>query len=270
MSMKLTNTLKVASMLSLAACLTTTAQESNPLEPLITDRPDATESPSVMPKGFIQVETGAFYETFEDNGFKSENYTFNTTLVRYGLLNNLELRVGWDFVEGISKINGNKLDNITSGFNPLLLGVKTSIAKENGCFPEIGLLGHLYLPFTASTDYRPETTEADFRFAFAHTLSEHSSLSYNLGAAWGEDNPEIAYVYTIAFGQSITNKLGAYAELYGDLPEDSSSNHFWDAGLTYLVSNNVQLDATVGSSITKGQDLLLSAGLSFRIPTKTN
>ena len=44
-------------------------------EALITDRPDATESPNVMPKGVLQVETGAFYESFEDNDIKSENFT---------------------------------------------------------------------------------------------------------------------------------------------------------------------------------------------------
>jgi len=246
------------------------AQEDESLGALITDRPDATESPTPMPKGFLQVETGAFYESFEDNNIKNENYTYNTTLVRYGLLNNLELRLGWDFVEGKTKINGTTLDDVTSGFNPLLFGFKTSIAQENGCFPEIGFLGHLYLPFTASKDYKPETTGVDFRFSFAHTLSENSSLSYNLGAAWGDDSPEASYVYTIAYGHSITDKLGAYAELYGDLPENSKANHLWDAGLTYLVSNNVQLDATVGSSITKGQDILISAGVSFRLPTKNN
>ncbi len=245
------------------------SQEKKELEPLITDRPDQTESPSVVPKNFLQVETGAFYESFKTNNIKTEDFTFNTTLLRYGLLDNLELRLGWDFVEGKTKVNGNTLNNVSSGFNPLLLGVKTSIAKENGCFPEIGLLGHLYLPFTASTDYKPETTGVDFRLAFAHTLSENSSLSYNLGAAWGNDSPEASYVYTIAFGQSITNRLGAYTELYGDLPENSKANHLWDAGLTYLINNNVQLDATVGSSITKGQDILISAGISFRIP-KTN
>ncbi|WOD44791.1 transporter [Hwangdonia lutea] len=246
------------------------AQEKKELAPLITDRPDQTESPNVVPKRFLQVETGTSYESFKTNNIKTEDFTFNTTLVRYGLLDNLELRLGWDFVEGKTKINGNTLNNISSGFNPLLLGVKTSIAKENGCFPEIGLLGHLYLPFTASTDYKPETTGVDFRLAFAHTLSENTSLSYNLGAAWGNDSPEASYVYTIAFGQSITNKLGAYAELYGDLPENSKANHLWDAGLTYLINNNVQLDATVGSSITKGQDILISAGVSFRIPSNQN
>lgn len=235
-------------------------------ETLITDRPDATESPTAVPKGFLQVETGASYETFEDNGFKNENYTYNTTLVRYGLLNNLELRLGWDFVEGKTKINGTALNDVTSGFSPLLLGFKTTISQENGLMPEIGFLGHLYLPFTAGSDYKPETTGVDFRFSFAHSLSENSSLSYNLGAEWGDDSPEAAYVYTIAYGHGITDKLGAYAELYGDFPENSKANHLWDAGFTYLLSNNVQLDATVGTGITKGQDLLLSAGISFRLP----
>jgi len=241
-----------------------------PLGTLITDRPDATESPNAVPKGFLQVETGGFFESFDEKNIKTEAYTFNTTLVRYGLLENMELRLGWDFTEISTKVNGNKLDNVASGFNPLLFGFKTGIAKENGAFPEIGFLGHLYLPFSASKDFKPETTGVDFRFAFTHTLSESSSLSYNVGAAWRNDNSEASYVYTIAFGQGITEKLGAYIELYGDMPENSSSNHFWDAGLTYLISENVQLDATIGTSITEGQDILLSTGVSFRLPTIHN
>jgi hypothetical protein len=245
-------------------------EKESPLGALITDRPDATESPSTIPAGYIQVETGAFYESFAEGVIKYESYTYNTTLVRLGLLDNLELRIGWDFVEGKSKINGNPSNDITSGFNPLLLGAKIAIADEKGWFPEIGLLGHLYLPFTAGSDYKPETTGIDFRFSFAHTISETSSLSYNIGAQWRDDSPEAAYVYTLAYGLALNDKLGTYAELYGDLPENNKANHFWDAGLTYLISNNVQLDATVGSSITEGQDILLSTGISFRLSTKKN
>lgn len=266
MSMKLINNIVTCSIgiLSISAF----SQEEQSLDALITDRPDATESPTALPKGFLQVETGAFYESFEDKGIKSENYTYNTTLVRYGLLQNLELRLGWDFVEGITKINGTALDDVKSGLNPLLFGFKTTIAQENGLMPEIGFLGHLYMPFTAGLDYKPETTGVDFRFSFAHTLSEKASIAYNLGAAWRDDSPEAAYLYTVAYGYSITDKLSAYTELYGDFPENSKANHLWDAGFTYLISNNVQLDATVGSSITKGQDLLLSTGVSFRIPAQ--
>ncbi len=233
-------------------------------EPLVTDRPDATESSSTVGKGVLQFETGGIYESYENNSIKNENYTYNTMLIRYGILDNMELRLGWDFVEGISKVNGNKLDNITSGFSPLLLGMKVDITEENGLMPEIALIGHVFPVFSASTDYRPEHTGVDFRFSLSHTLSEKSSLGYNIGAEWGNDSPEATCVYTLAYGYSLTDRFGMYAEVYGDLPEDHSANHYWDAGMTYLVSNDLQLDAYVGTSITEGQDILLGIGFSYR------
>lgn len=264
--MKRTKILKIltftCSLISITSAFT---QEDNFLGALITDRPDATESPTAVGKGFIQVETGAFYENFEENNFKTEDFTLNTMLLRYGLINNLELRLGYDYTDSKTKFNGNQITSVNS-FSPLLLGFKTTIAKENGAMPEIGFLGHLNLPFSVNKELRPKNTGVDFRFSLAHTLSEKSSLAYNLGAAWNNDNPEAAYLYTIAYGYSLTNKIGAYVELYGDFPENNKANHLWDAGLTYLISNNIQLDATVGSSITKGQDILLSSGISFRIP----
>ena len=262
---KLTNTLFLIGVLISPALV---AQNEVNSEPLITDRPDATEASSVVGKGVLQIETGGLYEAFEDNNIKQESYTYNTTLVRYGIIDNLELRLGWDFVEGVTKVNGAKLDNVTSGFSPLLIGMKLAIAEEKNGWPEVALIGHVFPIFSASTDYRPETTGIDFRFSLSHSLSEKSSIGYNIGAEWGNDSPEAAAIYTLAYGYSITDKLGAYAELYGDLPEDSSANHYWDAGFTYLVSNDLQFDAYVGTSFTKGQDLLLGLGLSYRLPRK--
>jgi len=233
-------------------------------EPLVTDRPDATESSSTVGKGVLQFETGGVYESYENNNIKTENYTYNTMLIRYGILDNIELRLGWDFVEGTTKVNGNKLDDVTSGLSPLLLGMKVDITEESGLMPEIALIGHVFPVFSASTDYRPEHTGVDFRFSLSHTLSEKSSLGYNIGAEWGNDSPEATCVYTLAYGYSITDRFGIYAEVYGDLPEDHSANHYWDAGMTYLVSNDLQLDAYVGTSITEGQDILLGIGFSYR------
>lgn len=252
-----------------AVSLSALAQEnSSNVGNIVTDRPDATEASSTVGKGVLQFETGGLYQSFEANNVKSESYTFNTTLVRYGILDNVELRLGWDFVEGITKINGNKLDNITSGLSPLLLGLKIDIAEENGIMPEIAIIGHVFPLLTASADYRPEFTGVDFRLSLSHTLSEKSSLGYNIGAQWGDDSPEAAAIYTIAYGYNITNKFGMYAELYGDLPEDSSANHFWDAGFTYLASKDLQFDTYFGTSITQGQDLLVGLGLSYRIRKK--
>ena len=234
---------------------------------LITDRPDQTESAAVVPNGFLQVETGAFFESVISDGIKEESITFNTTLLRYGLLENIELRLGIDFMEESIATNGTKLSNVANGFSPLLLGVKVVITEEKGLLPEIGLLGHLSLPFSASKDYKPETTGVDFRFAFSHTLNERSSISYNLGPAWRDDSTEATYVYTVAYANSITDKFGVFIELYGDLPENSKANHLWDMGFTYLIKDNIQFDISGGTGISRNiQDVMLSGGISFRLP----
>ncbi len=242
------------------------SQEIEISEALITDRPDATESPNTVTHKSLQVETGIYYISFEENNNKFENIGYNTTLLRYGLLNNFEVRLGWNFEESRTSIAGQQGEISNTGFSPILVGMKVAIVEEKGWLPTIGLLGHVYLPYTAPKEDRPETTGVDFRFAFGHSVGEKSNISYNLGAQWGNDSPEAAYIYTLAYGYSITDSVGFYAEIYGDFPENGSANHYWDTGFTYLIKNNIQLDATVGRGFTQGQDILLSAGASFRIP----
>jgi hypothetical protein len=92
-SMKLTkHTLLIT--IILMSFFVSSQEKENALGALVTDRPDATEASSTVGKGILQFETGGFYETFEENNIKLEDYTFNTMLIRYGLLDNLELRLG--------------------------------------------------------------------------------------------------------------------------------------------------------------------------------
>jgi len=242
------------------------SQENSVSEDLITDRPDQTESPSPVSKGSIQIETGFFYKNSEHQNINEKSYGYNTSLLRYGLLDNLELRLGFDYLETKTELNDLEFGNRDAGFSPLLLGVKVGIAKEKGLLPEIGLLGHLHLPFSASKEVRPETTGVDFRFSFSHTLTENSSISYNLGAQWGEDSPEASYLYTLVYGYDLNEKFGLYVEVYGDLPEDDNSGHFWDAGITYKPKNNIQLDALIGTGFDNSQKLMLGGGISLRLP----
>jgi len=235
------------------------------LVPMITDRPDATESSSIVPRRYLQVESGGYYESFREGNRTLTTYGYNTTLLRYGLLENLELRMGWDYREDHTRVSG-IAPRTLRGLSPLLLGVKVAITEEKMGWPKTALLGHVSLPFFAGSDYRPATTAVDIRFAFSHTLGEKSSLGYNVGAEVGGDDPQLRYLYSLSYGYAMTSALGFYAELYGDFPEHGGADHYWDVGATYLLTHNVQFDATLGRSITRGQDLLVSAGISFRIP----
>ena len=241
-------------------------QENNGELDMITDRPDATESPSVVPKGSLQIETGTYHESHEENGFRTDLNVLNTTLIRYGLWNNLELRLGWDFVEEIKAINDIRSNDRLSGLSPLLLGMKVSITAEKNCWPEIGFIGHLKLPFLAGTDFKPQNTAANFLFAFSHTLNDKFNLSYNLGAELGDDSSETVYIYSTSYGYSITDRFGTYVEVYGNISENSISEQYYDTGVTFLLKRNIQLDATIGKSFKKGKNALISAGISFRIP----
>ena len=83
-------------------------------------------------------------------------------------------------------------------------------------------------------------------------------LSYNLGSEWDGFTPEPTFIYTLATGFSITESFGSYVELYGFAPQKQSARHSWDAGFTYLINNNVQLDIHAGTAITKMHRITLS------------
>ncbi len=180
------------------------------------------------------------------------------------MLDNFELRLGWDFQQLTTKQNGEEKPDLKSGFTPLLVGFKVGVTQEQGLLPHIAVIGHLFLPFSAGADYKPDTTGGELLLGFSSTLNEQSSLGYSFGATWGDDSSVVNYTYTFSYNRNFTDDLGVFAELYGALPENSKGQNSWDAGLTYLINNDLQVDASVGSGFDTDQCILLSAGISYR------
>lgn len=232
------------------------AQEKE-IEPIQTDRPDQTETPSLTPKGMLQVETGF---SFQKNDVNSKTNLLPSTLWKYGFNENFELRLITEFAS--EKFN---VETIT-GFNPILVGCKIKIAEENGVFPKTSFIGHVSLPNVASTAFITDYFAPEFRFVMQHTLSEKFSLSYNLGAEWDGFTPEPTFIYTVATGYSITEKLGSYIELFGFAPQNNEANHNFDGGITYLISTNFMLDLSSGFGISENApDNYFALGFSFRL-----
>src|SRR6187402_162399 len=86
----------VVLLLILAAVKIAQAQTEKP--DLVTDRPDQTEAPVLVPKGGLQVETGFIYEKDRVGDVSTVNYTYNTTLVKYGVNEFLELRLSNEYL----------------------------------------------------------------------------------------------------------------------------------------------------------------------------
>jgi hypothetical protein len=241
--------------------LTAFAQEK---PEIVTDRPDQTEAPVLVPKGGLQVETGFVYETDERNQLKTTNYTYNTTLIKYGINENFELRFITEYLGERQQVSETSYTR-SEGFSPTALGVKIKLAEEKGIWPQAALIGHINLR-TGSETFSPEYTAADFRFTFAHTLSEKFALSYNVGAEWDGETPDATFLYTLSLGYIVTNKIGAYVEGYSFFPENSKADNRVDAGVTYKFSPVVQWDISGGLGLSENApDAFLSTGISFRL-----
>ena len=245
--------------------------------PISTDRPDNSDSPYTIEKENFQFETGISYSSGNSNGLSVKTLTLNTGLFRFGVFDDFELRLGYDLINEKNNLKYSIPNDFKSfntsytskGLNPLLLGFKFLIQNGNEKKPAIGFVSNLYLPFSASKDLKPKSTAADFKFALSHSLSETQNLSYNFGVQWGKNEYILDYLYSIVYGTSIKDKLGLFFELYGDISEKGYSNNYWDSGITYLVNNNFQLDASIGSGIASDQVIYLSFGFSQRfIPKK--
>lgn len=226
-------------------------------EPIQTDRPDQTETPAIVPKGMFQVETGF---SIQKNAANSTTQTLPSTLWKYGVNEHFELRLITEFT------NEKVLDEKISGFNPILIGCKIKIADEKGIVPKTSFIGHISLPNAASKEFKSEYFAPEFRFVMQHTLSKKMSFSYNLGAEWDGFSPEPTFIYTVATGYSITEKIGSYIELFGFAPQQQTANHNFDGGFTYLISPNFMVDASAGIGITENApDHYWALGFSFRL-----
>lgn len=232
------------------------AQEQQP-EPIETDRPDQTETPSLVPKGMFQVETGFAFEKIDAT---SETITTPSVLWKYGINDNFELRLITEFSSETAA------DGKMSGLKPVLVGFKAKISEENGIVPKTAFTGHMLLPNFASEDFKADYYAAEFRFSMQHTLSDKIDLGYNFGAEWNGETPEPTFIYTLTTAYSFTDKFSAFIELYGFAPQNDTADHRFDGGLTYLLSNNFMIDVSGGFGITENAPAYFaSAGFSFRI-----
>ena len=227
------------------------------VEPIQADRPDQTETPSLVPKGMFQLEAGF---TYQKNKAYSTSLALPTALWKYGVNENFELRL-------ITELAVDKdFDQQSSGINPILIGCKIKIAEEKGILPKTSFIAHMSIPNAASTPYKTEFYAPEFRFVMQHTLSERFSLSYNLGSEWDGVTPEPTFIYTLTTGCAITEKLGSYIELFGFAPQKQTSNHSFDGGITYLITNDFMLDLSSGFGLTElAPDYYCAFGFSFRM-----
>jgi len=254
-----------------------------------TDRPDFTESPNVVPKGALQIETGFILENDKQEFCGStENYqniTANTTLLRYGLTNNIELRFNWaNAISNIGvQINPTLIactDNLgnyrrdtsftNAGFSTSFIGFKTNLYKNDKM--SIGFLGHLYIPELASGDFAKvsgQKVAPEFLIPLTYDITDRFGIAVQYGLTWDGFTPNPTTSYTLALGYGISDKLSFYVEPYGFLTNNGDELHLINGGFTYLINDDFQVDLTGGFGLNEAApDNFINCGASFLLFNK--
>ncbi|HMQ78384.1 MAG TPA: transporter [Ignavibacteria bacterium] len=236
------------------------------VEDISTDRPDQSESPYLMDKGYFQIEAGVTSENDEPvKDFKTNTLSAPSILLRYGIAKNVELRGGIEIINSKTTVSGTSTSE--NGMGPIMAGTKIKLFSEKGSMPETALLLSITIPFKDNSAFQSDYIGTEFRFAMTNNLTKRFSLSYNIGGEFGAGAPGATGLYTIALGASLVNKLSGFVELYGFMPQKTSPDHRFDAGLTYLILKNVQIDAAFGFGISeKSPDFFVGGGVSVRLP----
>ena len=238
--------------LALAVPALTLAQDFSGLpDSLVTDRPDFTESTATIPKGHFQLEGGY---TFTRQG-DEEASSLGELLLRVGAGERVEARFGIGSygtvdtgISGASKL---------SGYEDPFVGVKIRLNESDPDLlppgrPQMALLFSTSVP-VGSDELTSDEWQPEGKLALSWDLNDWLSLSSNLIYGYPSDGDERFHQFgaTLSAGLSLTDRMGAYVEAYGFNKEslNGSSTTYLNGGLTFGVSNDVQLDVRVGAGL---------------------
>lgn len=236
--------------------------------PLVTDRPDQTESSVVVPLNTFQIESGFLFQkqrySKDSIDIENENLLIGSTLIRYGVSELFELRFGAEYFSGKSIGNGREL--LLSGIQGIFIGSKIQLWQNQKLLTNAAIIINLKLPY-GNEKLRPERFEPGLIVTVTQNLGEQISLGINMGVEDNSFESSYGYLYSAALGLSISEKLNAFFEFYGDFKKGIEPVHFVDIGLTYLHMNNLQIDFSGGTILSERKvDWFGSIGFSVRLP----
>ncbi|MBN2473269.1 MAG: transporter [Pirellulales bacterium] len=237
-------------------------------EPLVTDRPDFTESSSTVGLRRLQIESGYTYLRDASAGVTTDGHLLPELLLRYGVSDDFELRVFWAGY-AFEKERDAATRSSRQGSSDVAFGFKRDLLSQDGWTPEAAAIASVSLP-CGHDDFGSPQADTELRLAYGWEINDWLSVGANTGAGFGA--PEGVYrstfLQSIAAGVVLTDRLGMYHEWIGLMhrgADDSRPEHYYNGGLTFLLSPNLQLDWRAGVGLTKSAgDFFTGAGCSVR------
>lgn len=246
------------------------------LRELSTDRPDKTESPNTVDAGHFQIEMDLVSYTHDRDQSGGgdtvrDEWAIAPINLKVGLLNWMDLQVVLDSYNHVREHD--RIAPIVrrrSGFGDVTTRVKMNLWGNDGGSTALALMPYLKFP-TNQDGLGNHALEPGLIVPLAFELPAQWEMVVmtQLDVVQNENNNRYhqEYVNTVTFAHDIFGNLGGYIEFFSSVSSQSDSD--WvgtvDLGLTYGLTDNIQLDGGVNIGVTESaDDINPFLGLSVR------
>lgn len=240
-------------------------------EPLVTDRPDFTEASVTVGRGVVQVETGYTYFNDDDGTTSVRTHTVPEALFRIGMFADwFEWRLAYTALEETTSETG--VGRLTvRGSDDLYLGIKLALTGQVGILPEMAIMPQMRVP-SGSGGITAGETLPGLNWLYGWDVTDFISMggstqaNRKLDDETAEPYTEFAQSWTINY--ALADRVGGYTEWFCLAPDGADTNHnenYFDGGLTFQPTNNVQFDIRAGVGLNEAAtDMFAGVGLSIR------
>ena len=240
------------------------AQQADSLDmkPISTNRPSISQGAGVVPKGTVQAEIGISYSKDTPGNKELKGHVYPNVLLRFGILDRVELQLIGSIQDSI--INSPQGRRKVQGIGPVGVGLVGHVLKETEYIPSVAIISTLTLP-VGDEDYRPKHVEPLVILAASKGISDNSSALVNWGYSWSGGDPTNHLVLNLS--QGLNDTFSVYIEAARDKAQGQKAAYIADAGILWLLKNNLQIDLAAGRQLNDlATDFFVTTGISFRLP----
>ncbi len=230
-----------------------------------TDRPDKTESPYTVDAGHFQIESDIL--TYSHDHDKSrggdvitERWSAAPVNLKVGLLNHMDFQMVIESFNHVrTKDQVEQTAERQSGFGDMTFRLKNNFWGNDGGKTSFGIMPFVKVP-TSQDRLGNNDVEGGVIFPLAVELPMGWSMGLmtEMDFLRNENNNHYhnSYVNSITFSHDIIGKLGGYTEFFSELSSQSDARWIGtvDLGLTYALTQDIQLDAGVNIGVTESAD----------------
>lgn len=224
-----------------------------------TDRPDKTESAYTVDAGHYQIESSLVDYTYdhrnpERTDKRADNYKFAALNLKAGLLNNVDLQVVVDpYIRERAKGDGTV--ERKRGFGDIQTRVKVNLWGNDSGATALAVMPFVKFP-TNSDDLGNSAVEGGIIVPLAVSLPADWGMGLMTQFDFRRNAQKDYYtdfINTVTLGHQIIGNLDGYVEFFSSFNQEADADLVGtvDLGLTYAVSEDIQLDSGVNIGVTR-------------------